>query len=152
MADLHILIDSSTEHTSPTNKYGESIAAWGAWWSNKKESKPVKAGIQYFQNEGPNKAFYQGVICALEQCMGMCRPKSDIVVFGDCQPVINQLVGTWKVNKMQDEYNKVQALVRKYKREEITVTFKYMNENDPMYKKIDQLAKFNLKHVPRILK
>lgn len=152
MADLHILIDSSTKHASRTNRYGESTAAWGAWWSNNKKCKPVKAGIHYFRNEGPNKAFYQGVIGALEQSMGMCWPNSDIVIFGDCQPVINQLDGTWTVNKMQDEYDEVQALVRRYRREGITVTFQYMNDKDQMYKKIDQLAKRSREHVTKILK
>lgn len=152
MADLHILIDSSTKRSSSTNKYGESIAAWGAWWSNDKQNKPVKAGIHYYRREGPNKTFYQGVIRALEQCMGMCWQNSDIVVFGDCKPVINQLNGTWSVNRMQEEYDQVQALVREYGREGITVSFRYLNENDAMYKKVDQLAKRSRKHVTDILK
>ncbi len=52
---------------------------------------------------------------------------------------------------MQEECDQVQALVRKYRRAGITVEFKYLNEKDPMYKKIDKLAKRSRAEINRIL-
>jgi len=137
---VNILIDSSTNPSSRTNKYGESVAVWGVWRDNEKKAKPLRCGIHYFCYEGPNKTFYQGVIRALEQCLEMYW-KEEVIVFGDCKPVIEQLNGERALNKMQKEYRQVQALIKKYKEKDNQIQFQYLDESDSLYRKIDQLSK-----------
>jgi ribonuclease HI len=92
MARLNIFVDSATKHTSKDNKYGESVAAWAAWWGDDFSSAPARCGIIYLCNEGPNKTFYQGIIRSLEQCLSLAWG-DEVYLHGDCQTVINQLKG-----------------------------------------------------------
>jgi len=145
---LNIYVDSSTKRTKLGNRYGESVAAWGAWWDGTFNEKPIRCGIHYFRYEGPNRVFYEGIIRALEQCMSLIWA-DECIVWGDCELVIKQLRGEWEVGQMKKYFKQVQALKRKYKG---TINFEYINQSDPIYKKIDQLAKRSRSHITEILK
>jgi len=134
-----ILIDSATKRSTKRNKYGESVAAWCAWEESSMKI-PFRCGIHYFNYEGPNKTFYQGVIRSLEQCLDACW-EDKVNVLGDCKLVIEQLKGKYKIRQMQKEYRQVQALINKYREKNNHVSFQYINDADPLYWKIDQLAK-----------
>ncbi len=156
MAKLLVFIDSSTKSSSVSNKYGESIAAWAAWWEGTLYMKPVRCGIYYFRYEGPNITFYQGVIRTLEQCMDLIWQSDELIIYGDCEAVIKQICGQRRVNKMRLYYKQVQALITKYhnkvKLNKPIIQFEYKNNNDPIYKKIDQLAKRSRSHITNILR
>jgi len=150
--ELHILIDSSTKRTSKTDKYGESTAAWAAWWRDElKKEKPIRCGIHYLRREGPNKIFYEGIIRALEQCLDLCWD-DNIFIWGDCMAVIDQLNGKRNIDWMRSKNNQVKALIKKYEQKNNTVSFEYLNEEKILYKKIDQLAKRSRKFILDILK
>ena len=149
MSKLWVFVDSSTKKSSNKNKYGESVAAWGAWWDKTFHEKPVRCGIHYFKYEGPNKCFYEGIIRALEQCMPLIWEDNEIIVSGDCKPVIEQLNGERKVGDMRKYFNQVQGIKNKYRG---VVKFEYVNEDAPVYKKIDQLAKLSRTYIINILK
>lgn len=149
--NLHILIDSSTKGTK-VDKYGESVAAWAAWWQDElKKDKPVRCGIHYLRREGPNKIFYEGIIRALEQCLELCWD-DEIYIWGDCVAVIDQLNGKRNIDWMHSKNKQVKALIKKYKEKNNTIFFKYLNEEKVVYKKIDQLAKRSRKFILDILK
>jgi len=149
MSKLNIFIDSSTKRTRRGNRYGESVVAWGAWWNGTLNEKPIRCGIHYFRYEGPNKVFYEGIIRALEQCMPLIWEEDELIIRGDCEPVLKQLRGEWNVGQMKKYFRQVQALKRKYRG---AIKFEYINRNHPIYKKIDQLAKRSRFHITRILK
>ena len=71
MARLYILLDSSTKPRE--TKWGESIAAWSAWWETSEKNRPIRVGIHYFQSTGPNVTFYKGIIDALQQCSELVK-------------------------------------------------------------------------------
>lgn|GEM_PF-2168060 len=148
MPILNIYIDSSTKRTKLGSHYGESVAAWGAWWDGIFNEKPIRCGIHYFRHEGPNKVFYEGVIRALEQCVSLMWVDK-CIVRGDCELVIKQLRGEWRVGQMKKYFKQVQVLKIKYKG---NISFEYISESDPIYKKIDQLAKRSRSHIIGILK
>jgi ribonuclease HI len=135
-----ILVDSSTKPISPEIKPGESVAAWAMWNSETMNDSPILCGISYFKQNGPNKTFYEGIIRALEQCMEYCW-NDEVIIKGDCQPVIKQLNKEWKVVALDMQYRQVQGLVSKYEKKQNQVKFQYIGENDPVYSKVDQLAK-----------
>lgn len=150
---LNILIDSSTKRSSKKNKFGESTVAWAAWWGDSLKSikgRPIRAGVHYFQYEGPNVTFYEGVIRSLEQCLSLCW-NIEVMVFGDCQPVIQQLNGGRRVFSMKLQYDQVQGLLSKYTKRNSLISFYYVDENITLYKKIDQLAKRSREHIIKIL-
>jgi hypothetical protein len=75
-----------------------------------------------------------------------------VIVYGDCEPVMNQLIGTWKVGQLQWEFDQVQALIRKYRAKGNRVSFNVLNDSDETYWRVDQLAKRSRTHVTGILK
>jgi ribonuclease HI len=147
---INILVDSSTKPTSSKDRYGESTAAWAMWNSAKLNEPPIRCGINYFKNNGPNKTFYEGIIRALDQCLNYCR-NVEVVIKGDCEPVIKQLNKEWKVVDLDMQYRQVQALVSKYEKKQNQVKFQYIRENDPVYSKADQLAKRSLDFIHKNL-
>lgn len=141
MATLLIYVDSSTKGTGGT-RWGESVAAWAAWWKGTTSQKPARGGVHYFRHSGPNVTFYEGIIRALESCLGFIYngpdDPDDVAVFGDCSPVIAQLRGERQVGQMAKYHRQVMALARKYRG---SLSFGHMNEKDPDYKKVDQASK-----------
>ncbi|MFC2017148.1 reverse transcriptase-like protein [Chloroflexota bacterium] len=137
---INILVDSSTKPTSLRQRYGESTAAWAMWNSATMNEPPIRCGINYFKHNGPNKTFYEGIIRALEQCLDYCR-NDEVIIKGDCQCVIQQLNKEWKVVELEIQYRQVKALVSKYEKKQNQVKFQYIGESDPVYSKVDQLAK-----------
>ncbi len=148
MSKFNIFIDSATKRTNRYNKYGESIAAWAIWRNGMLNEKPIKCGIHYFKYEGPNKVFYEGIIRGLEQCMSLIWDEDELIILGDCKPVLGQLKGEIAVGKMEKYFDQVQALKRKYRG---IIKFEYINEKDLTYKKIDQLAKRSRSYITKIL-
>lgn len=118
MGTLLILVDSSTKKSGGT-RYGESVAAWAAWWDGSTNQEPVRAGVHYFRHNGPNVTFYEGVIRALESCLGAVyngpNGPDDIILFGDCVPVMGQLRGERAVGQMDKYYRQARALINKYR-------------------------------------
>jgi len=137
---INILVDSSTKGTSPKQKYGESTAAWAMWNSATINKPPTRCGINYFNHNGPNRTFYEGIIRALEQCLDYCW-SDEVIIKGDCQLVIQQLNKECKVVELDMLYRQVQALVSKYEKKKNQVKFQYIGKDDPVYSKVDQLAK-----------
>lgn len=147
----HIFVDSSTKRTSKSDKRGESVSAWAVWREGDMDKKPIMCGINYSQFDGPNKAFYDGVIRALERCLPICW-NDEVIVWGDCELAINQLNGRWKVKWTNMEYKQTRALERKFIEKNNSISFKYIGEKHPIYKKIDQLAKRSRAHILNIIK
>ena len=137
---INILVDSSTKPTSSKQRCGESTAAWAMWNSPTMNASPIRCGISYFKHNGPNKTFYEGIIRALEQCLDFCW-NCQVIIKGDCQPVIKQLNEEWKAVALDMQYRQVKALVSKYEKKNNQVEFRYIGEGDPVYYKVDQLAK-----------
>jgi ribonuclease HI len=134
---LDILVDSSTTRTSRRNRYGRSVAAWGAWIEGDDEG-PIRSGVHYFRHFGPNKAFYEGVIRALEGCLQLGAIYSPFTVYGDCQPVLFQLMGFWAVGDLKPWYERAQSLEAQIP---APVRYAYLSEEDARYRKVDQLSK-----------
>ena len=137
---INILVDSSTKATSSKQRSGESTAAWAMWNSPTMNEPPIRCGISYFKHNGPNKTFYEGIIRALEQCLEYCW-NDEVIIKGDCQLVIQQLNKECKVVELAMQYRQVQALVSKYEKKQNQVKFQYLGEGDPVYSRVDQLAK-----------
>lgn len=149
MSKLNVLIDSATKRSSSDNKYGESVVAWAAWWGNSFDKKPIKCGIHYFRYEGPNKVFYEGIISILEQCTSLIKKDDELIILGDCNPVVDQLNGKRRVEQMEKYFRKVKLLKLRFSN---GVTFRHIDRNNSLYKKIDQLAKRSRTHITNILK
>lgn len=137
---LIILVDSSTKPSSSKRRYGESVAAWAIWNCAKMNESPIRCAFHYFNDNGPNKTFYEGIIRALEQCLEICI-NDEVIIKGDCQHVIKQLNNEIKVQILDMQYRQVKFLVSKYEEKGNQVKFQYIGEEDPVYYKIDQLAK-----------
>ena len=137
---LIILIDSSTKPSSSKRRYGESIAAWAIWNYANMNEPPIRCAFHYFRDNGPNRTFYEGIIRALEQCLEICW-KDEVIIKGDCQHVIKQLNDEIKAQILDMQYRQVKALVSKYEAKGNQVKFQYIGEDDPVYHRIDQLAK-----------
>ena len=138
---IHILVDSSTKPSSKTNKYGESTACW-AIYTNGIGPTPTYVGLTYRPQEGPNRIFYIGVIRALEEVFESPYVKYSLKVCGDCQPVIDQLNGKWRVVELKPLYDQVKSLEEKIKKEKgAQIEYEFLGEDDSVYKKIDQCAK-----------
>lgn len=148
MAIFHVYIDSSTKRTNKNNKYGESAVAWAVWNKDGLNEKPIKASIHYFRNNGPNVVFYEGIIRALEQCMSLVWSDDKLIIYGDCNPVIEQLNNKRRVEKMEKYYKQVRALEGKYRGK---VEFQYIDRETSFYKKIDRLAKHGRENIPKFL-
>jgi len=84
---INILVDSSTKPTSQKQRSGESIAAWAMWNNATMSGAPIRCGVHYFNHNGPNKTFYEGIIRSLEQCLEYCW-NDEVIIKGDCQLVI----------------------------------------------------------------
>jgi ribonuclease HI len=96
----------------------------------------------YRPKEGPNRIFYIGVICALEELFKSTYVNYLLKIRGDCQPVIDQMNGKWRAVEMKPLYDQVKSLEEKYKREKgVQIEYEYLGEGDSVYKKIDQCAK-----------
>jgi len=145
---LRIYVDSSTKPSNGT-KYGESSAAWGFQWDN--GTVFWRGGAVYLRHAGPNKMFYEGVIRALESALPDVNNGSGdrLEVYGDCQTVINQLNGVWRVGQLRKHYDRVRAVERKIKKR---VTYHYLGETDATYKKVDILSKQGRDLFSRLLK
>lgn len=138
---IQILIDSSTKPSSKTNKYGESSACWVIYTSEITPT-PTYVGLTYRPQEGPNRIFYIGVIRALEELFGSPYVKYSLKISGDCQPVIDQLNGKWRVVELKPLYDQVKTLEEKYKREKgVPIQYEYISEDNDVYKKVDQCVK-----------
>ncbi len=141
MYSLHILVDSTTRRSSENNKYGESTACWFAF-KNKIAGKPFRVGFVYNEYDGPNKIFYEGIIQALEFCFSVFMEKGTVWVRGDDQLVINQLKGERGVYELIDYHIRVKKLEVKYEeRKKGIIRYKYINEENEIYKKVDRCAK-----------
>lgn len=138
---IQILVDSSTTPSSKTSKYGESAACW-AIYPHEATSTPEYVGLIYRPKEGPNKAFYIGIIRALEELLEADYVQYLLKVRGDCQPVINQLNGTWGAVEMKLFFDRVKALEQRIRQEKrAEVEYEYLSEDDPIYRRVDQCAK-----------
>jgi ribonuclease HI len=141
VSTLHVFVDSSTKGADGT-RWGESIAAWAAWWQGTTHMTPVRAGVHYYRHSGPNVTFYEGVIRALESCLGLVYnapgAADDLVLWGDCMPVIGQLRGERAVNLMEKQYRQARYLLDRFNG---NVWVEHMNENDADYRKVDQASK-----------
>jgi|Deesub1362A_J573_1020465.scaffolds.fasta_scaffold00165_18 ribonuclease HI len=134
--NLIVLIDSSTKREH--GKYGESTIAWAAWW-NQVKGTPLRAELIYLKKEGPNKAFYDGVIRILQSCWYICHPEDKLTIYGDCKIVINHInnenpSGT----ELMPFYRQVKKIEQNYR---CPVKYKYIPRGDPKYSKIDNLVK-----------
>jgi ribonuclease HI len=139
MSRLITLVDSSTIRASSTSKYGESIVAWTARWNTSSNPIVARAGVEYMPHEGPNKAFYDGVIRCLQSCYHMCYPNDEMVIYGDCLLVINQINGKpWTGSSLTPFWNQVQKLADDYR---CPVNFVYMPRTADSYQEVDQMAK-----------
>jgi ribonuclease HI len=148
---MHILIDHSTIPTDPEkNRWGKSVAAWCAWKNRYTEGKPVRCGIHYFDYEGPHRAFYKGIIQALEQCLDLCRNDA-VIVFGDDKLVIDLLRERKPGNVLKELYYKVQSLIYEHCRQNNEVYFVYLSEKDKVYRKIDKLAGYSQEFIRSVL-
>lgn len=104
------------------------------------EGKPLRSGVHYFRYEGPNKTFYEGIIRALEGCLDLAARDdvSQLVICGDCQPVLRQLTGVWAVNELMPYLERVRNLEAGCA---TPVLYEYLSEDDARYRKVDQLSK-----------
>jgi ribonuclease HI len=135
---LFVLLDTSTKPTSKTNKYGNTTTAWVARW-NKPSNPVVRADIQFLYHEGPNKAFYDGIIRALETLYHMCHSTDRIVIYGDCKLVIDQLNSHPPASSsLTPFWNQIQKIVASYR---CPVEFIYMPRTNSYYQEVDQMAK-----------
>lgn len=134
---LIILIDSSTRRTSSTNKYGPSTACWCAFWDDI-NSPPCRVGIEFRKREAPNRIFYIGIIRALEGCLDVRDPQGKVKIMGDNDFVIKQLNKQARVDKLRPFYDEV---IKKITESKLKVDFEYLSEADPIYKKVDEMAK-----------
>lgn len=146
MAKLYILLDSSTRPKE--TKYGESIAAWAAWWEKSDKSRPTRCAINYFIHEGPNATFYHGVITSLLQCKDLVNHYDQVFLFGDCDLVIKQLNNEWSHDKLTNYYNRVKKIENNFP---CKINYKYINEENKIYKSIDQLSKQSLDYIKKKL-
>jgi hypothetical protein len=96
----------------------------------------------YRPKAGPNRIFYFGIIRALDELLDSGYLMYSLKVMGDCEPVIEQLKGNRCAIEMKDLYEHVRLLedrLRNKKRAQ--VEYEYLNEDDGIYRKIDQCAK-----------
>jgi len=138
--DYYALIDNSTKGTS-TSKYGATSIAWAIWDAKPKLSiQPIRASVLYMKKNGPNKAFFEGIIRILEQIVweDFIREEDTLSVFGDCDCVIKVLNGEQQANILKNYLYRAKDLERFIR---VNVRYKYINDSQPIYRNIDQLAK-----------
>ncbi len=146
MAKLYILLDSSTKPRE--TKWGESVAAWSAWWGESETNRPIRVGIYYFFKDGPNVTFYKGVIGALQQCKELVNRYDEVVLYGDCDLVIKQINNEWNHKELTKYFNQVSILREQYP---CKVAVNYISEKNSIYKAIDQLSKRSLDFIKKSL-
>jgi hypothetical protein len=138
---VFVLIDSSTKG-SKESKCGKSTLCW-AVFANSLEGVPLRVGLLCLNyDEGPNKAFYIGVIRALEDCLFMGDADCIFEIRGDCKCVIDQLAGSMEVDKLKVFHKQVKKLEDKYS--ELgrgQIRYQYINEDSKVYKRVDRCAK-----------
>jgi ribonuclease HI len=136
-----ILIDSSTKATKES-KRGPSTVCWAAYLG-RLEGAPLRVGLLCLNyDEGPNRAFYIGVIRALEDCFIIGDKDCVFEIKGDCKCVIDQLTASMNVDKLDVFYRQVKKLEGKYKESNRgQIQYKYISEKNDLYKKIDRCAK-----------
>lgn len=133
-----VRIDSATKPKQKPFKVGPSSAAWITWLNE----RIIASGIIYFDYNGPNKAFYDGIIAALTQLeRGHFHPAGtdEVKVYGDCRPVIDQLNNKRRVIRMKKHFKCIQDFTKKHSN--VTFEFIYQNETNPEYKKVDILSR-----------
>jgi len=138
MGNYIIRIDSATKPKQKPFKVGPSTAAWITWLNE----KIIASGIIYFEYHGPNKAFYDGIITALNQLEKIhFNPAGTdtMKIFGDCEPVIEQLNNKRKAIKMEKYLKCIQDFCKEHPN--VTFEFIYQNKTNPEYKKVDILSK-----------
>lgn len=140
-----IYIDSSTK----PKRAGYSTAFWAAF-SDRLSKDPFRSGLVYSQRMGCNRIFYMGLIDALLDCDYWIDKSSNIEIQGDCESVIDQLIltnssfqpykrSTSELNILHDQVLYLQKSFKEKKR--VTISFSYISDESPKYKKIDSLAK-----------
>ena len=145
MRTLNILIDSSTKPDKGVkSKYGRSSAFWCAI-PDDINSTPCCMGVILRAKEGPNKIFYDGVISALVGCEKYRQWIIDVIIKGDNEHVIKQLKGEIETVQLKEYLVRTRDLESKFLRK---IAYEYIGESNPIYKKVDQLAKWTLNHVP----
>ncbi len=134
---------------SPEERYEVDILHKGI------KPKPKRSGAIYSDYEGPNKIFFDGIIRALEACFFIAkRGLSELIIVGDCEPVINQLNEVWKSKEMQPLLRQVKHKFEpEYRKLGIKIAYKLVKRDQyPLYEDIDKMAKDVLAKIRGVFK
>ena len=104
---------------------------------------PVRSGASYSSYIGPNKIFYDGIIRALETCYYLIHEDENVqvIVIGDCEPVLKQLNGKMCIKEMKSFYNQVRHYIELYKQKNSDIKFKYIKRDQySLYEDINRIA------------
>jgi len=167
LKQLIIVLDSAGGEKS--QKYGPQLCFWCAFLYNpfqhctetskKIESKsrfevdilhkgikpkPKRSGLIYSDFEGPNKIFYDGIIRALDSCMYLVKKEKieQLIIVGDCEPVIMQLVGKRRIGELKKFYNQVKHYESEHRKLGCVIEYKHIKrEQYPLYEEINRITK-----------
>jgi hypothetical protein len=109
-------------------------------------AKPVRSGAIYNDTDTPIKICLDGVARALEACEYLVDKHDikEIVLVGDCEPAIKLINGdsNRKAISITSLCNKIDNSIKNYKEKNVSVSAKYVAENNfSLFKDIDGIAK-----------
>jgi ribonuclease HI len=74
---------------------------------------------------------------------------TEIVIYGDCQPVLSQLRNEWAVRDLLAYYGRVREIEQRCG---VPIRYEYLPEADTRYAKVDQLSKRGKRMVQEVFR